>query len=125
METLFVAKDVRLRRRNDTLQVVAGGVTRRLPVERLRHIVLLGEAELNSALLGLCGSHGVRISVFDWYGWCRGTFEPFDCGASGLVKLAQAKHLLDEDRRQLLAREIVRATLTNLAGNLRYHLYRG
>ena len=125
MEILFVAKDARLRRREDTLQVVVDGAARRLPIERLRHVVLLGQADLNSATLGLCGTHGVRVSVFDWHGWCRGTFEPFDGSTSGVVRLAHARCLLDETKRQLVAREIVRAALFNLAGNLRYHLYRG
>jgi CRISPR-associated protein Cas1 len=49
-----------------------GERTRSLPIESISHLVLLGEARLNSRLLTLCGKHGVRVSVFDFYGYCIG-----------------------------------------------------
>lgn len=125
METLFVAKEARLRQRDNTLAITIGGVTRSLPVEKIAHVILMAESECNTRLLSLCGRHNVRISVFDYYGHCTGSFEPKDRNPSGQVKLRQAKVLLDERRRMVLAREIVRGAAINLTANLRYYHYRG
>lgn len=125
METLFVSKEAKLRRRENTLTVLAGGRTRSFPVEKVRHIVLLSESDLNSKLLCLCGKHGVRLSVFDYYGYFKGSFEPISGHESGRVKLAQAQSIVNSDVRLGLAREIVRGAAHNMHANLLYHAYRG
>lgn len=125
METLFVSKEARLRRRENTLSVVVDGRPRSYPIEKVRHIVLLSESELNSRLLCLCGQFGVRISVFDYYGYFKGAFEPIASSPSGRVKLEQAKSVLRDDDRLALAREIVRGAAHNLQANLLYYAYRG
>lgn len=125
METLFVSREAKLRRRENTLTVAVGGRTRSLPVEKVRHIVLLSESDLNSKLLCFCGKHGVRLSVFDYYGYFKGSFEPISGHESGRVKLAQAESVLKNDNRLALAREIVRGAAHNMRANLLYYAYRG
>jgi len=118
METLFISREAQLRQQANTLAITVDGQTRRFPIEKIRHIVLLAEARLNSRLLALCGKHGVRLSVFDYYGYCKGAFEPTDPNPSGKVKLAQAEAVLSDARRMSLAREIVRGAAHNLRANL-------
>jgi CRISPR-associated protein Cas1 len=125
METLFISRQAQLRQRENTLAVTVDGQTRSFPIEKIRHVVLLAEARLNSRLLTLCGKHGVRLSVFDFYGYCKGAFEPTDPNPSGKVKLAQAEAVLNESRRMALAKEIVRGAAHNMRANLLYYRYRG
>lgn len=125
METLFVTRDATLRQRENTLAVTLEGNTRFLPIEAVGHLVLLGETRLNTRLLTLCGKHGVRISIFDYYGYFKGCFEPIDRNPAGLVKLKQATLLLDERKRLALARELVRGAAHNKLANLRYYHFRG
>lgn len=125
METLFVTRDATLRQKENTLAITLGGDTRFLPIEAIGHLVLLGESRLNSRLLTLCGKHGVRISVFDYYGYFKGCFEPIDRNPAGLVKLKQAEVLLNAAKRLALAREIVRGAAHNKLANLRYYHFRG
>lgn len=125
METLFISKEAQLRQHENTLQVKVGEQKRSLPIEKLSHVVLLAESRLNSRLLGLCGKHGVRLSVFDYYGYFKGAFEPADKNPAGKVKLKQAELLLDDTRRMAVAREIVRGAGHNMQANLRYYQYRG
>ena len=125
METLFISREAQLRQKENTLAVTVDGQTRAFPIEKIRHIILLAETRLNSRLLTLCGKHGVRISVFDYYGYCKGAFEPMDANPAGKVKLAQAALLLDSSRRIALAREVVRGAAHNLKANLLYYRYRG
>jgi CRISPR-associated protein Cas1 len=125
METLFVTREARLKQRENTLAITIDDRTRYLPIESIGHLVLLGETRLNSRLLTLCGKHGVRVSVFDYYGYCKGTFEPMDKNPAGLVKLEQAELLLDDARRMAVAREVVRGAAHNMLANLRYCQSRG
>ncbi|WP_295541157.1 CRISPR-associated endonuclease Cas1 [uncultured Thiohalocapsa sp.] len=125
METLFVTREARLKQRENTLSITIGERTRSIPIESIGHLVLLGEAQLNSRLLILCGKHGVRVSVFDYYGYCKGAFEPIENNPAGLVKLKQAELLLDDKRRMAVAREVVRGAAHNMLANLRYYRYRG
>jgi len=125
METLFVTRDAHLKQHENTLQIRFDKQVRSLPIEKLSHIVLLSESRLNSRLLGLCGKHNVRLSIFDYYGYFKGAFEPRDNNPSGKVKLQQAALLLDEPRRLGVAREIVKGAAHNMMANLRYYQYRG
>ena len=125
METLFVTRDAVLKQRENTLSIQIDGTTRSLPVELVGHLVLLGESRLNTRLLTLCGKYGVRISVFDYYGYWKGSFEPIDHNPAGIVKLKQAALLLDDGKRLAVAREIVRGAAHNMLANLRYYRYRG
>lgn len=125
METLFVTRDAVLKQRENTLSIQIDGATRSLPVELVGHLVLLGETRLNTRLLTLCGKHGVRVSVFDYHGYWKGSFEPIDRNPAGVVKLKQAALLLNDDKRLAVAREVVRGAAHNMLANLRYYRYRG
>ncbi len=125
METLFVTRDATLRQKENTLAITLGNDTRFLPIEAIGHLVLLGESRLNTRLLTLCGKHGVRISIFDYYGYFKGCFEPIDRNPAGMVKLKQAEVLLNDAKRMALAREIVRGAAHNKLANLRYYHFRG
>lgn len=125
METLFVSREAQLKQHENTLQIKMGDRKRSLPIEKLSHVVLLSESRLNSRLLSLCGKHGVRLSVFDYYGYFKGAFEPHDKNPAGKVKLQQAELLLDDTRRMAVAREIVRGAAHNMLANLRYYQYKG
>lgn len=121
METVFVAKDATLERQDNTLLLRMPGQRLRLPVDTVRHIVLTGRCRLDSALLGLLGQHGVRLSQLDWYGYYKGSFEPIERNPSGAVRLAQARLVLDGTARLALARRLVDATAHNMAAILGYH----
>jgi CRISPR-associated protein Cas1 len=125
VETLFISKDARLARRENTLTVTVDRTKRFFPIEKIRHIVLLGEARLNSQLLCLCGTNGVRLSVFDYYGYYKGSFEPKPQNPSGRVIREQARCLLDDGIRMPIAREIVQGAWHNMKANLSYYRYRG
>lgn len=87
METLYLTKDVRISREDATLVVSqeTNRQKRRIPIEGLAHIIVAGEAQLTTAVLGLCGRNGVRVTMLDWNGNVTGTFEPRGAPASGRV----------------------------------------
>jgi len=125
METLFISREAHLKRRDNTLFITLDGRSKSFPIEKIRHLVLLSESSMNSNLLCLCGTHGVRISIFDYYGYFKGSFEPIDHNPSGRVKMAQARSILDDGDQILIAREVVRGAAHNKRANLLYYRYRG
>lgn len=126
MDTLFVSRDCTLERDGGTLMVrPKADSARRFPVQSLRHVVIAGEARLTTAVLILLARSGVRLTILDHYGNTSGAFESVGNPASGTVRLAQARHVLDPALRLDLARQLVRGTMRNLKANLNYRAYRG
>ena len=126
METLFVAKDARLSREDSTLIVTPNAERkRRIPIAGLNHVIVAGEAQLTTAVLGLCGRGGVRVTALDWHGDVVGNFEPAGSPASGRVRLLQSKLALEPASRLDLARRFVEGAARNIRANLGYCAYRG
>ncbi len=125
METLFICGDAELSQDDKTILVKTAGIKKRIAIESIHHIVLLSDDTLTTKFLSLCGTAGVRVSVFDYYGWWKGSFEPASSVGSGEIKLRQAKLVLDTSRRMAVAKEIISAAISNIIENLRYHAYRG
>jgi CRISPR-associated protein Cas1 len=125
METLYICGEANLSRDENTILVKTGGRKQRIPIESVRHIVVMADGTLTTKFLGLCGRAGVRVSFFDYYGWYKGAFEPVAHVGSGEVKLRQAALVLDPARRMILARTIIRGAMFTILENLRYHAYRG
>jgi CRISPR-associated protein Cas1 len=127
METLYLTKDVKIAREDSTLVVSQHGShsRRRVPIEGLSHIIVAGEAQLTTAVLGLCGRSGVRVTMLDWNGNVTGTFEPRGAPSSGKVRVMQAAAVTDPVRRLGFAKCFVRGAGQNILANLRYRSYRG
>jgi CRISPR-associated protein Cas1 len=125
METLYVCGEADISRDENTILVKTRGIKKRVPIEAIRHIVVLSDGALTTKFLALSGRAGVRVSVFDHYGWFTGAFEPVANVGSGEVKIRQAALILDRARRMAVAREIIRGTLFNILEGLRYYAYRG
>lgn len=127
METLYLTKDVKILREDATLVVAQQGShqRRRIPIEGLSHIIVAGEAQLTTAVLGLCGRSGVRVTMLDWNGNVTGSFEPRGTPASGRLRVLQAGAVTDMSRRMGFARSFVNGAGRNILANLKYRIYRG
>jgi CRISPR-associated protein Cas1 len=124
-EIVYVTGEADIHRDESTIVLKTDSGKRRIPAEVVRHVVLLWDGTLTTKFIQLCGRDGIRISFIDYYGWYKGSFEPINAPASGQIKLLQAKHILDSQKRMPIAREMIRAAMDNSLANLRYHAYRG
>jgi CRISPR-associated protein Cas1 len=126
MDTVYLLRGTEIKRDQNTLVVVTEDrKKRRLPVESLRHVVVLGATRLNSEVASFLGKHGVRLSFLDYYGHFSGSLEPAQHHHSGTVHLAQAKLILDGTKRLAMASRILEAGAHNILRNLKYYAYRG
>jgi CRISPR-associated protein Cas1 len=125
METLYICGEADISRDESTILIKTHGAKKLVPIEAIRHIVVMSDGTFTTKFLALSGRAGVRVSVFDYYGWFTGAFEPVANTGSGEVKICQARLILDPTRRMAVAREIIRGTLFNIMEGLRYYAYRG
>lgn len=126
MDTVYLLRGTEIKRDQNTLVVVTEDhKKRRLPVETLRHMVVLGATRLNSEVATFLGKHGVRLSFLDYYGNFSSTLEPARHHHSGSVHLAQAKLILNDTQRHSMASRILEAGARNMLRNLKYYAYRG
>lgn len=125
MDTVYVLRGTEIKRDQNTLVVVTEDrKKRRLPVETLRHLVILGATRFNSEVMAFLGKSGVRLSFLDFYGNFSGSLEPAKHHQSGMVHLGQAKIILDEKQRLSMASHILEAGALNMLRNLKYYVYR-
>lgn len=126
METLYVLRGTSIRRKDNTIQVtLSDGRRKTMPVEAIRHIVVPTGCQVTTDVLAFLSREGVRVSLINYYGEFAGSLEPSWPHAAGNVHLAQARLVMDLDRRMDLARRLVDAGAQNCMSNLRYYLYRG
>lgn len=126
METLYLLAGSNIYRRDNTIRITPkGGKARNFPVESLKHIIVAGACQFSSELLTFLAKRGVRLSFLDYYGNFSGSLEAASPHASGAVHLAQAKTILDQEKRLALGKQILSSALNNLIANLRYYSYRG
>ncbi len=126
MDTIYLLRGTEIKRDQNTLVIVTEDrKRRRLPIETLRHIVVLGATRLNSEVATFLGKHGVRVSFLDYYGYFSGSLEPARHHHSGTVHLAQAKLILNQAKRLTMASRILEAGARNMLRNLKYYAYRG
>jgi len=126
MDALYLSAPVKLKRHENTIQVIRDdGEKIRFPVESLKHVVASHDVRFNGSLLNLLNKHEVRVTVLDYYGHVTCTVEPAGQPTSGAVHLKQAEAILDPARRLSIAQSMICAGLRSVAANLRYHAYRG
>ncbi len=126
METLYLLSNTKLNRCNNTIKITTtSGIKKSFPVETLKHIIVIGSATFNSELSSFLGKNNIRVSFLDYYGNFSSSIEPCNRTQSGAVHLAQAKWILDDNKRLLVAKKIISVALHNIINNLKYYLYRG
>jgi len=96
-----------------------------LPVEDVDSFFVFGESDFNRKFLNFCGSKGILIHVFNYYGFYSGTFYPREFLNSGELLLRQARTFDNIELRMELAREFVAGASGNILKNLQYYNSRG
>ncbi len=130
--TFYLLNAGRLSRKDNTLMFQPTGEDgeklgspRYLPIEGVSDFYVMGALDINSAALNFLGQQDIGLHFFDFHENYTGSFVPRESLQAGAVKIAQARAVLDPERRLELARELVRGALFNMMRNLRYYRNRG
>jgi len=89
-----------LRQRENTLTITRWQ-NPRVSIERIQHVVLLAEKRFKFPVADLVCKHGVRLSIFDYYGYYKGSFE-LSIRILWADQTDSARTLLDDSERQAL-----------------------
>lgn len=125
-ETFYILKDGDLKRKDNNIVITSlEGAIKNLKAEVTDEIYLFGEASLNTKLLNFVSQKGIIIHVFNYYGFYSGSFCPRESNISGYLLVKQVKSYDDIEKRLIIAKEILKATSSNIYRNLRYYNGRG
>ncbi|VEN72991.1 CRISPR-associated endonuclease Cas1 [Candidatus Desulfarcum epimagneticum] len=124
-KSLYFFSNCDIRRKDNTLMFEIKGEKKYRPIEAMDDIFLFGEHTLNTKLLNFLGKHKVPVHVFNYYGFYSGSFFPRERHLSGHVKIRQARHYLDPEKRMRIAYEFLNAAASNILSNLTYQKNRG
>lgn len=122
---IYIFNDGELKRKDNTFYFQNGDTKKYLPIEELDSIWVFGEITLNKKFLDYASQKGILIHFFNYYEYYTGTFYPREHLNSGYVILRQAEAYLNEERRLLIAKKIIRTAIENIMVVLKYYKKRG
>lgn len=94
------------------------------PVEQVESIHLFGEIDINTKLITFLAKHQIPTFCFDYYGNFTASLYPRDYLLSGNLKVKQVQHYLQKQKRLILARAFVNASMANILRVLKYYATR-
>jgi CRISPR-associated protein Cas1 len=96
-----------------------------IPVEDIDSIYIFGEADFNRKFFNFCGSKGIPIHIFNYFGFYSGTFYPREFLNSGELLVRQVRAYDNPHERLFLARQFTLGASANMLRNLQYYHNRG
>jgi len=122
---IYVFSDGELKRQDNTIKFYCDETQRFIPVEDISDIFVFGEVSINKKLLELLSQKEIVMHYFNYYGYYMGTFYPREHMNSGYMILKQAEHYLDDHKRVIISKSIVKGALKNMKQVLKYYAGRG
>jgi CRISPR-associated protein Cas1 len=101
-------------RKDNTIEFRNEAKKKSIPVNDVEQLFCFGEVSLNSKFLTFCSQNQIVIHFFSYYGMYSGSFCPRENNLSGLVKVKQAEHYLDHEKRLVIAKRFVLGSLFNI-----------
>ncbi len=110
----YIFSSGQIKRKDNTLEFRNETRKKSIPINDVEQLFFFGEVTLNTKLLSFCSKYGIVLHFFGYYGNYCGSYCPRDNQLSGLVKIEQAQHYLDETARLIIAKTFVLGALHNI-----------
>ena len=120
-KTIYIFSSGELSRKDNTIYFENDEGRRFIPVEDTGEIMIFGELDLNKKLLEFLSVKEITLHFFNYHGYYMGSFYPREHLNSGYMTLKQAEHYLDEEKRLIIAQELVRGASKNIRQVLKYY----
>ncbi|ACB09373.1 MAG TPA: type I-B CRISPR-associated endonuclease Cas1 [Thermotoga sp.] len=114
MESVYLFSSGTLKRKANTICLESEAGRKYIPVENVMDIKVFGEVDLNKRFLEFLSQKRIPIHFFNREGYYVGTFYPREYLNSGFLILKQAEHYINQEKRMLIAREIVSRSIQNM-----------
>lgn len=121
MRNYYLFKAEHLHRHDETLEIVMNdGNKRSLPIEQTDALYIFNTMTLTTSVLELLSKKEIPVHFFNYYEFYTGSFYPKEHNVSGRVLLEQVR-AYESDKGLSIAREFIRAGLTNIKRNMVYY----
>ncbi|OWZ83742.1 subtype I-B CRISPR-associated endonuclease Cas1 [Natranaerobius trueperi] len=120
MQNVYIVKPGRMRRQHNTLRFeYEEGGHKYFPIEQTDSLFVMVPLELNTKLLEFLSQHKIPLHIFNYYGFYSGSFMPREKLVTGPVLVQQAVHSDSDEKRIIIAQEILKGASANLLKNVR------
>ncbi|MEM3291109.1 MAG: type I-B CRISPR-associated endonuclease Cas1b [Candidatus Micrarchaeaceae archaeon] len=120
MYTFYLTQNGSLERERNTLVFIGKDFKRYIPVKNVSEIIITSKVSLSSWALDYLGKIGIIVHLLDEDGYYRSTLIPMNRNELGSLTVKQAIAYSD-DRRAIIASEMVEGIRYNIIRNLRYY----
>jgi len=118
MRNLYITKNGRLYRKDNSLVFEEKESKRNIPVKDVDAIYILGELSVNTKLLNFLSQQEIPVYFFNYYGFYSGMFAPRRQFVSGKLLIEQVQHYENKTKRLEIAKEIVKGSAHNMRKTL-------
>ncbi|GIU72274.1 MAG: CRISPR-associated endonuclease Cas1 3 [Candidatus Nitrosocaldaceae archaeon] len=125
MRDYYIFKSGRIKRHENTIEIIYNDGKRSIPINDIRSIHLFGEMDLNTKLIVFLNQNGIPIHFYNYYGYYSGSFYPREKLLSGFLLVKQVQHYLDANKRLEIAKEFVNTAIHNILANLMHYKKNG
>lgn len=120
-EEIYILKDYKLSRKNNTILLENKDVKEFIPVTALKVIHIFGEFDCNKKFLELTSHYNIILYIYDYYGNCIGNFYPKKLHGNGDILLKQCESYQNIEKRTQLAKKFLNGTTKTILQNLKYY----
>ena len=118
MRDIYVTNSGTLSRKENSLFFENKEQKRTIPIQDVDNIYIFSEVTINSKLLDFLSKLDISIYFFNYYGFYSGTFAPRKKAISGKLLIEQVNHYNDDNKRLIIAKEFVLASIHNMRKKL-------
>ena len=113
--TYWLTSSCRIRRKDQSLVIEReDGAPVHIPITDVRDIIACKPVDINTSVVSLLNQYHINVHLLGYYGDYAGSLIPADTYTSGETVLAQARLVMDDQKRIAIARDIVQATAFNV-----------
>lgn len=117
----YIFQNCRIKRKDNNILIENETDKKNIKSEIVEDIYVFGEVDLNTKLLNFLSQKGIKLHIFNYYGFYSGTFFPKKEQVSGELLIKQVSHFLEYSKRLYIAKEFIEAAAYNIIRNVRYY----
>ena len=124
-EEIYIFKDYRLARRNNTILLEHNEEKEFIPVTTVKVIHVFGEFDCNKKFLELLSKYHIILYLYNYSGNCIGRFYPNEYRENGNLLLKQCICYQKKEKRVDLAKKFLSGGVQTMLQTLKYYNRRG
>jgi len=118
MRDIYITNSGTLSRKDNSLLFENEQQKRTVPIKDVDSIHAFSELNINSKLLNFLSEANIAVYFYNYYGFYTGTFSPRRKNISGKLLVEQVRHYTDPEKRIILSKEFVSASIHNMRKTL-------